>query len=237
MQIIGLTLVLGVLLLFVLIIAGVIDWQRMQREKRAQISRSLGFEPVEPDDELTHKIAQLYSAVRLKRTDADTGRFKLSNVSVKRMFDARMYLFDLRDTSGEDGGSSEIQSVAVVSSDLFLPTFVIIPKSDTQGVISRWGNHLLSILVARFGTQVEFPHIPEFERKYLVSSPDPQGTRRFLDSGRLASLAQTGLIGVLAGGDVFILSKVGVSSGQDGAAQVAERVNLARTVYEAFRAR
>ena len=127
---IGLTLVFGVLGIFVLIGLFMIRSERKDREAKLQINRSLGFASIDPDPEVVRKISHLYRNIRLNRDASEGIEFELRNVFHKRMADGEMYTFDLVDTSGEEDSHIEKQAVAVVSPQMNLPQFVIFPKMD-----------------------------------------------------------------------------------------------------------
>jgi hypothetical protein len=150
------------------------------------------------------------------------------------MPDCDMVLFDLVDTSGDDTSTTEKQAVAVISHHLHLPPFVIFPKLSTEGGLTDLANRVIGYVVAKFGQPVEFPEVPEFDQRYFVSSPDPEGTRQFLDESRLRRLAKTGLAGINACGDIFTLSRIDLAARTIRRETVGERVNQALDVFAIF---
>jgi hypothetical protein len=194
----------------------------------------LGFTPIDPDPELVRKITRLYSDIRATGPNGAGESYELQNVFGKRMLDGELYLFDLVNTSGEDDSYTEVQAVAVVSPHLALPAFMLTPRSDMEGVVSMLGNQLLAWVISKFGNPVEFPESPQFERRYLVSSPDPGGVRRFLDEERLHRLAKTRLMGVHAGGDLFTVARIDLSARSLTQEMISERVSQAMDVFSIF---
>lgn len=83
-------------------------------------------------------------------------------------------------------------------------------------------------------TPVEFPEAPEFQRRYLVSSPDPEGARRFLSGEVLQQLAQTRLYSIYAGGQIFTFSQLNPSKKAFTLDTLSERMHMAAEVYQIF---
>ncbi len=226
--------------LFVLaIVAGtvalMIRARRREQETKAQISRSLGFAPIQSTPELRGKIAHLYCALRTDRNNVDESKYELENVAVRHMPDCDLYIFDLVDSSGGETSYPEQQAVAVVSPHLSLPAFMMFPKADMDGSVAKLGNQFLGWIFSRLGSPVEFPEFPEFENKYLVSSPEPDGTRRFLDADKLHQLARTRLLSVHACGDLFTLSRMEeITARSTAPGMIGERVDLALHLFSVW---
>lgn len=230
-----LAVVLGVLLVFGLMLAFIIRSERKGRGTKLQISQSLGFTPMsEPPPELIRKINQLYQNIRGNRDEPEEVKYELQNVSHKRLADSEMFIFDLINTSGDDDSYTEVQAVAMISHHLSLPNCVIFPKADINGPLTNLGNQVLGWVVSKFGNPVEFPQFPEFEQRYLVSSPDPDGTRQFLDDSKLRRLAKTRLLGIHAREDMFTLSHINMSAMSLTRESMSERVNQAMDVFSIF---
>jgi hypothetical protein len=168
------------------------------------------------------------------REDREGLEYELKNVFSKRMSDGEMFIFDLIDTAGDDNTCTEKQAVAIVSPHLKLPTFIIMPKAGADGAGSRVANKVLGWMMANFGSPVEFPQSPEFGRRHLVSSPDPDAARLFFDGNKLRRLAECRYIGVHAGGDVFTISRLDMVTKPVTTQSLAERVDQARGVFSNF---
>jgi hypothetical protein len=224
------------IVLLILAIGGVgILWiirsQRKERETKLRISQSLGFSPMQPTPEILRKIAHLYHAVRTDRNNPDEDKYQLENVATKRMPNCDLFIFDLVDTSGSETSYPEQQAIAVVSPHLNLPAFLIFPKADIDSSLTTLGNRFLGWVISKLGNVVEFPQYPEFGNKYLVSSPDPEGTRQFLDESRLHHLATTRLLNIHACGDVFSLTKMEIGAKSLTEETMRERVVLALNLF------
>jgi len=226
--------VFGTLALFGLIIALILRAGLKAKAASSQIRQSLGFRPIQPTPDLVQKIAQLYQNLRLNRKSLEAGNYHLLNVFSKQMPDCDVVLFDLIHTAGDEDGYSEKQAVAVISPHLNLPPFVVFPKVNTEGALSDLANKVIGWVVAKFGSPVGFPEVPEFDERYLVSSPDPEGTRQFLDESKLRRLAKTTLVGVNACGELFTLSPIDRASRPLQREATAERVNQAMDVFSIF---
>ena len=229
-----LVVVLCFLSFFGLIVYLMIRSERKAKASKVQISQSLGFTPIDPDPDLLLKMNHLYQNIRANLKIPADGLFELQNVSRKRIADGEMFIFDLINTSGDDNSYTEKQAVAIISPSLNLPHFMIFPRAVMDGNIAELANKFLDWLMAKVGNPVEFPEYPEFESRYLVSSPDPEGTRRFLDSSKLRRLANTKHYGIHAGGDMFTLSSFQMSSGTLSQEMMSERVSQAMGVFNIF---
>jgi hypothetical protein len=110
----------------------------------------------------------------------------------------------------------------------------LFPKVDADGVTASLANKFLQWVLSRFDTPLDFSHVPEFERRYVVVSPDPEGTRRFLDEIRLNRLAQTRMINLYAGGNAFALSQFATAPKPLDLETMKERVRLAMDILSIF---
>jgi hypothetical protein len=219
---------LGFLLIFVAVVYLLIVSNRRNRDKKRQIAQSLGFTPIEPDAVLTMCISQLYQRGETTQTH------ELRNVLRKVLPDGEMILFDLVETSGNDDSYPEQQAVAVISHYLNLPPFMIFPKADTDGVVTNLANKVLEWFISKVGTPLEFPEVPEFQERYLLTSSDEASTRRFLNESILRRLAQTRLLVIHAGGDVFSLSHFDTSGNTFSHEKLSETVKQAMDIYMIF---
>ncbi len=205
-----LAVVLFILLLGGSVIALMIRSERRDRENKLRVAQSLGFSPADPTPELVRRMTQLYHSIRVSRHHPDGDTYELEAVSKRRLPDGDIFIFDLINNSGAESSHTEKQAVAIVSALLNLPVFMVFPKADIDGVVPQMGNKFLGWVFSKIGHPIEFPQAPEFARRYLVSSPDPDGTRQFLNEDRLHRLAQTRLININAGGDMFTVASIGI---------------------------
>lgn len=221
-------LVIGVVALFGILAIFLIRKEKAEKNQKTQIALTLGFTPIEADLRFTDRIRLLY-----KKKWGKTN-FILQNVSLKRIPDGEMYLFDLVNTAGEDENITEDQAIAVLSRYLDLPEFTIFPQVDIEGVGGQFANTLLRWMVSKTGNPIDFSDHPEFQKRYLVSSPDEQGTRRFFDDRKLRMLAQVKLIGIHASGDLFVLSKFNQDNQSNPRDTISERVSQAMDIFQIF---
>jgi hypothetical protein len=228
MSTIAALVVLAMLFIFGVVIYLMINSSRRASEKKRQISGSLGFNTLEADAELLERISHLYRRGDRKRT------FELRDVSRKSMPDGELVIFDLVETSGEDDSYPEQQAVAVISDHLDLPEFLIFPKAGTEGAAADLANRLLGWVLSKFDTPVEFPEVPEFQRRYIVTSPEPENTRRFLSQTVLRRLAQISYLTIHAYGNIFILNSIERAGKPHTYDAVSERVKQALDVYVVF---
>jgi hypothetical protein len=169
---IGLLLMVGIGGVFILVGLGVLyaggKAQKEQKEKQA-FAQSLGFAPYPVDEKLTLKISRLYQRPGAKN------QFQLRNVFHKPLLDGDMYWFDLVNTSGEDDSWTERQAVAICSSSLKLPAFMLYPKADPKYALSGLANKVLEWGVSFVGNPVAFPEYPALN---AISTLTPEGERQ-----------------------------------------------------------
>lgn len=230
-----LLVVLGILLLFGLLVVYIIYSERKGRAAKIELSRSLGFSPIDPEPELIQRIVRLYQNLRKNGHAPADDQFQLQNVACKRLPDYDLFIFDLLNRSGDEDSYIEDGALAVVSPHLELPTFLVFPKADIEGTLSFMGNKFLTWIFTKVGNPIEFPECPEFERRYLVSSPDPAGTCQFLNESRLHQMAKTRLMSIQAGGDLFTISRVDQFTKPVNVKEtMSTRIQLARDVFLIF---
>ncbi|NJN93395.1 MAG: hypothetical protein HC875_04545 [Anaerolineales bacterium] len=228
MDSLGLIVVLGILLVFGLIVFWMFTSARKEIDRKRQMAQTLGFSSIEPDPALTAVISQVYPSAKSKPC------YELRHVTHKILDNGKMVLFDLVETSGEDNSYPEEQAVAVISARLDLPPFTLFPKADTEGWLTNLANQALTWAVSKVGTPVEFPEVPEFQRRYMVTSADPDATRRFLTEDILRRLAQTRLCTLHAGGQVFTFSELNPSRKALTIEMLHERVRQAADIFQTF---
>lgn len=214
-------LAVGLLAVF-LIYKGTLSAQA-NREERLRRLRALGFEPLDSAPaEVAEPILALYT--RGKRSE-----HKIDSVFERRGSTDRLYLLDLKDSSGD---SSHEGVIAVFSPRLHIPRLTIYPRLEGEGHLAGLGNRLLKRLVQRHGKTVDFPSHPGFARRHFVSGPDEEAIRRFLTAGRLDRLATIEHMTVEGEGGRFAYQRVHFGRRKVGSDEVelAERVRQAEEV-------
>jgi hypothetical protein len=224
-----------VIAVIALVIMGIVRSSRAERKRRSEIALTLGFTPVEPTPEFNAMVNALYERLRVRRQSGDGERYRLSHVFGRHTTDAELFLFDLADKSGDDQRRTERQAILVVSPQLDMPAFLLFPRSDVDGALSKLGNRMLEWMISRFGDPVEFPDAADFERRYIVTSPEPDAVLRFLNENRLRRLAETRLLNIQAWGNMFTLARIDFGAKPDTLETVSERVDLALSLFDAFR--
>lgn len=225
------TIPLAIVAVIAALILLAIRSSRRNRERRQQVFGALGFSSVDPPSSLVEKISRLYHDTALVRR-GKSGRIRLSHVFGRRVGDGEMFVFDLIDVSGDEDSHSERQVVAVVSARLQMPTFLLFPKSDQTGGASRAANRLLTWLASKVAASLEFPGVPQFGERYLVISADTDRTRKFLDAALLKHFADTPLLLIHAGHDLFTLSRIGNT--RQKIEEIADLVGQAESLFRLF---
>jgi hypothetical protein len=192
---------------------------------QSMIDKLLGFNPTQPDAQLTEKISTLY------RRPGTTSRYELHNLSRKLLPEGDMYLFDLVDTSGEDNSWLENQAVAIISPSLKLPPFSFFPKSDEKYALSGLANQIVEWGLAKIGSPVTFPEFPAFAARYVVSSSEPQAIRRFIDEPIARYFSHTPMYSLRACGEVFTFSEMDPRLDLRNPESLSRRVNRALEIF------
>ncbi len=217
-------IVAAILLLFILVVYFMITSARKEKAAKAQLAFALGFSSCAPDPALLEQILSLYPNRQLSQCRFD-------NLFRKPFPDGDIYLFDLTDTSGNDSTQVEDQAVAVLSPHLDLPPLMIYPLADIQGWAANLANRVMRFVAGKIGSPVEFPEVPEFQKKYLLSSWDPESARQFFEPQMLRQLAQTSLLSIEARGNLFILSSLDPAHRKLDQQVLSSRVNQALEIY------
>lgn len=226
MDTIPLLIVLGFLAVFALIVYMAINTSRSDRENKRRLAQALGFTPVEPDQPLTEKIDRLY------RIGTRGKNFQLQQVFRRRLPDGDVYLLDVIEQSGDDNSIFDQQAVAVVSSCLDLPAFTIYPKVDAEKYkLGTFANNIIRWASNFLGEPVDFPEYSEFDKKYIVSSPDPEPVRRYFDAILAQTLAQMNMIHVHADGDAFVFSPINTQLKKLDQNILSERINQGLNLF------
>jgi len=221
----------GFLVLVTFVAFTAVRSMRRARTDMLNAVRSTGFIPAERNDDLLQRLTRLYVHVRIPGRKATAPAFKLRNVFTRRLADGDMYIFDLIDTSGSENTYTERQGIAVVSQRLSLPAFVVLPRLAGDGVFAKFADKVIAWIVERMGGPVTFPNHPEFERYYIVSSPDPDAARRFLDGSRLGRLAELKHVGVHAEEGIFTMSRYGLVSKPNTLPELRARIEQAERMF------
>ncbi|MGD2148029.1 MAG: hypothetical protein PVH41_15140 [Anaerolineae bacterium] len=228
MDIMAVLAALGVVAVFVVVLI-ILRSGRREAEQRRQMAQELGFTPIEPYPELTARIAALYP----QRGRAEP-RYGLRHVSRRATTDGEMYIFDLVDVAGEDDSWVETQGVAVVSSRVNLPRFLLYTKPDMDGWVSRLADSVIDWAVTRQGTRVEFPEHPQFESRYVVTSKESEAVRRFFEGAIVGRLPETGLYSVHGGGPTFAFGELATKSGSVTVRALGRRIDRAMSLSRLF---
>lgn len=177
---------------------------------------------------------KLYQSLRSKQAATTSDNYELENVFIKQLPDGQMILFDLIDPSGEDNSYLENQAVAIISPQLNLPPFLVFPQADQEGALANVANKVLGWLVSQISQPVEFSRFPEFQQRYLVSSPAPEATRQFLDEYKLRRLANTSHLTIHARENIFTSAHIDVGASSLSIDLITARVQQALELFSIF---
>ena len=192
--------------LFVLLLIAFIAWQissakRQQAEKKTQ-TLALGYQPL-PKSEARHLVSRL----AYLRPDIPEGKFGLKNIYQKKRLDHTLFLFDPIDILETDNNDqSQPQSLALVSSDLQLPRFVLIPHIHLDGML---GNMITKLI----DKGMEDSHFNDFLQNDLMVSDDfflsgdePEKLENLFTDFYISRLHTNRLSIILGGKDTIMLT-------------------------------
>ena len=194
----------GVLVLFILLFAGIVFGMvragKQRARRKVELARSLGFSPVDKNDPAFQvQIIPLHQKTRGQR-------LQLRNLCIQRGMGYDLYLFDLWDTAGEDSSQLVENGVAVVSGQLSLPRFSLIPKIQGSGLMTHAANWVLRKLIAN-AQVISFEPDSEFERAFtVVGYGAEEEIRAFLTPDLRSRLDDLGFVQLEAGGNLFTIS-------------------------------
>ncbi len=220
---------IGFLLVFGWIVYMSLQSARKEKETKEQVAQSLGFFPLEADENLTEKISSLYRRTWSKRS------YQLRHVSRRVIPEGEMFLFDLLDISSDDDSSVERQAVALISPALNLPPFTLFPKAGRNYALSGLTNRIVAWGMSKIGEPVAFPQFPALTERYVLASSDPDGLRRFMDEPLARFFSQTEMYTLHAAGDVFTFAELDPNFKTADLQSMTRRVNRALEIFRALR--
>jgi hypothetical protein len=159
----------------------------------------------------------------------------LEEVKRKSEWGYELFLFDLKDSSG-DSTHRETDQAVLIASDLKLPRFSLFPKAEGTGFMANMANRLLAWISAKFAAQAAFPDFPEFDRKYIVWGDDEAVLRRFFTSTRLSRLSATQELQAEGNGDGLLFSRMLLHrSKRTDVEKLQDILQTAKTLFEIFK--
>lgn len=208
--------VCGFFLIMLGMVAIVVFASRKENETYARIAQALGFTPLENTDELMQKIAFLrdiqpephhrltHVYARIYASGAKTCMYNLSFRSRTRM-------------EGNSGRKAlyqplEFNALAFISPAWNLPRFNAFPRLDGSGVVAKLGNVAAEKAMDIKHEIIKFPHVPNLDERYLISTPDIPPTHVRPSEGFLRVLAAHPNLNLYMGGDTLTLSYAGSNS-------------------------
>lgn len=191
-------LLIGFFLLVGLVAVYAITSYRKAEARKKATALAAGFTPfADPSSQVSRRIVGLFENPRRKQ-------LKLTNLWLKRFPDGEMYLYDLKETSGDSDDQLATQDLLFVSSYLHLPRFTLVPRLDIDSKLGEMFDQFMRWAVSVGGTKPLRPlGNPEFDEHYWVSGPDHAAIRQYLSSDRIAWLANTRSYHLEAEGDAF----------------------------------
>ena len=193
-------------------------------------AENLGFKPLaSPDLAFESRMLDLHQ----RRPEQV---LQVQNTFIKPYGETTFYLFDLVDSGGEDSSTLLDGAIAVVSPLLDLPDFGLFPKIPGPGWLALAANRVIERLIGGQSSLVAFDDRPDFDRRYLVISEDPDATRALLDDYRQDRLSALEMLQIQAGGDTLTVGNVGYALKKPDEHRDLETLyRQALTVYDLLR--
>jgi hypothetical protein len=200
----GIAVILFIVGLFAIAIWAIVSQGRKARAKRNYLL-GVGFTAVKaPDPALVERFVRLYQKTPQQEIE-------LRRVLQADFRGGLILVFDVWDTGGEETSHVDTAVVGIISPDLDLPRFSLMPhlpfKGPVGGALVQAGERLSGWVASKAGLlPLSFADHPEFEAKFRVFGQNEAQVRQFLSPDRLAWLAGLpALYKVEAGGDAFAL--------------------------------
>lgn len=201
MDVTSLLMVLAVLMVFGLIVFLMIRSDRRGRQDRRKMAEALGFTPIETlDDATADQIIHLHQ-------HTDTQELQVHDVAQRREDSARFLIFNLVDHSGDSNSTLVDRGVAVLSDELSMPRFSLIPRVVEKGRLADLANRVLAMIMEKRSNRVELNLNPHFEERYFLLGDDETEIVNFLDTFRLSHLSQETYRHLEAAGNCFTYSR------------------------------
>jgi hypothetical protein len=193
--------VLAVLTVF----GGVSFWMiwsaRRGHRDRARMATVLGFKPLEQlDQETSSRLISLHRHTH-------TQELKVSDAAERIEGTSRMILFDLMDYGGDSVSTLVNAGIAMISDDLKLPRFSLIPRVVEKGRLADISNRFLEMLIEKRSNRIQLGKNSFFEERYFLLGDDVHAIEEILDEYRLSCLAQFAYRHLEADGGVFTYSR------------------------------
>ena len=191
MSILPIPLTLLVILAFAaLLLLAIMASRRQAAEIKSQVL-TLGYK------EVTSRPDQLISRVESIYKRGDNHAIEIDRVYAKQDGDQDLYIFDVSDSSQDDGQmGSEV--FGVISSQLELPHFSLttLPGFDSStllgGLMEGLLNKVLSVAEKYYGLQrIELPDRPDMDERVIIFGKDQFAVRELLERIDLRSIART----------------------------------------------
>ena len=216
--------------IFVLASALVIYFKLKSRKeaiRQKQKILGMGFREIDPPD-------PAFVANLIRLSQMTPGQLNVSNVFYRRDLECELYLFDMWDTTGEDDVHNG--GVAILSDQLHLPRFTLIPRIPSEGGLSDLANSLLDKIPIPGIKNIPIENDPQFARNYRLLGKDEDDVRHFFDETKLRILDDTSYWMIEAEGNMFIFDKQKLDPAHKKINNpVEERIRDAMTAFQILR--
>jgi hypothetical protein len=224
-------------IMFIGIFGGIVYWvivsQKRDKAGKEELTIDLGFRPAAKSErEIAKEILELHRG-RLGQ------KLYVQGLSKRQESECDVYLFDVRDSSGQSADPVLENGVAVVSSQLDLPRFSVVPKAPGSGKLATLANRLLDRFALGNRTAIPLVSDRQFGQEYFLAGERESEVRRVVTDKILGRIAEKPYRQIEAGGhlltyDRIILDPSGRSSRET---EVQQRVSEALEMFQLLRSR
>jgi hypothetical protein len=197
MNAIEISLLLIVLGFFAIIVFFMIRGERRRQAKKMSRAEELGFKPI---GQIPSSIQERVTWLHKHRPSQE---LEVRNIATLEGRDSTLFLLDLFDAGGDETSSLQDELILVVSSQLSLPRFTLLPRFSQTGILGNWANHALQALISRQGDQIIELRDQRFNQSFMLLGDDRTQIAAFFDRIRFSSIQQDQYVIIEAGGDAF----------------------------------
>jgi hypothetical protein len=223
-------------IVFLGVFGGILYWvivsQKRARAEMQELTLELGFRPVgNAEAAIASQLLFLCRGMAQKPY--------VRNVFKREESECAVYLFDLFDSSSESTDPLQGNGVAIVSSQLDLPRFSVVPKAPGSGKVSILANRLLQRFALGNCAEIPLPGDTRFAQQYFLAGDRESEIRKVVTDQVLDRIAEKPCRQIEAGDHLFTYDRIVLDpSGRSSkATEVELRIAEALEMFRLLRSR
>jgi hypothetical protein len=227
---IELSLLLFVIGIFTIVVVLMIQSERKRRVRKRNRAVELGFMPIEAiPSSIQDRISWLHS-------HHPNQKLEIRDLAIRKRTDYTLFLLDLYDTGGDETSSIQADMILLISPQLSLPRFTLIPRISQSGVLAEWVNRALEALISRQGDKLIELQDGHFNRSFMLFGEDQRIVSDFFDRTSFLSTHLNQYVTIEAGGDAFTFGRLSFpSQAQHPGSELNEDLRLVERWFQLFR--